>query len=429
VLVVEVGQLSSQAHLSATAQDGRSACRLLYLAAVQCSFQVGHDHLIVEICGRVHYLLTLALSLVRSADTVPKRRGSAALLQYERQRKALCSCSVRDETSRPSIFLKSGRSIAMPRQARTVQERVVAARRESRDLDFKDHFDPDQTPECIELVKDIIAMANSGGGLIVIGVCDDGTVSGADVKPALDLDPAKLGDKIHKYTGIHFADFEIVEAERDSKRVAALVIGPSPDVPIIFTSPGNYAVAGNKQKTAFSVGTVYFRHGAKSEPGNTADLRNAMDRKFNKLREEWIDRVRQIVLAPEGAKVALVTASDENGIPTRIRLTSDPDAIVYGRLDPDQTHPYRLTELLQELNQRLPPGSQVNSHDLKCVRKVHDISEETYPEFTHWPMYSSPQYSDEFVDWLIGEYETDGDFFLDARDKYRSLGLSLVGDG
>lgn len=307
----------------------------------------------------------------------------------------------------------------MPRQARTVQERVVAARRESRNLDFKDRFDPDQASECIELVKDIIAMANSGGGLIVIGVCDDGTMSRADVQPVLSLDPAKLGDKIHKYTGVHFAEFEIVEAERDGEQVAVLVIGAIPDVPIVFTSPGTYVVAGNKQKTAFSVGTVYFRHGAKSEPGTTADLRNAMDRKFNKLREEWIDRVRQVALAPEGAKVALVTASDANGTPTRIRLTSDPTAIVYGRLDPDQTHPYRQTELLQELNKRLPAGSQVNSHDVKCLRKVHGISEETHPEFTHWPMYSSPQYSHEFVDWLISQYQADSNFFINARDNYR----------
>lgn len=307
----------------------------------------------------------------------------------------------------------------MKRKAGTVQERVAAARRESRDLDFKDRFDPDQASECIELIKDIIAMANSGGGLIVIGICDDGTMSGTVVQPVLNLDPAKLGDKIHKYTGVHFADFEIVEAERDGMQVAVLVIGSITDVPIVFTSPGTYAVPGNKQKTAFSVGTVYFRHGAKSEPGTNADLRNAMERKFNKLREEWIDRVRQVVLAPEGAKVALVTASDENGTPTRIRLTSDPAAIVYGRLDPDRTHPYRQTELLQELNKRLPSGSQVNSHDLKCVRKVYEISEENHPEFTHWPMYSSPQYSYEFADWLISQFEADRNFFMSARDNYR----------
>jgi hypothetical protein len=38
------------AHALATAQDGRSACRLLYLAAVQPSFHVGHDYLIRRLC-------------------------------------------------------------------------------------------------------------------------------------------------------------------------------------------------------------------------------------------------------------------------------------------------------------------------------------------------------------------------------------------
>ena len=36
----------SLAHAPTTAQDGRSACGLLYLAAVQCSFHAGHNHLI-----------------------------------------------------------------------------------------------------------------------------------------------------------------------------------------------------------------------------------------------------------------------------------------------------------------------------------------------------------------------------------------------
>ena len=58
-------------------------------------------------------------------------------------------------------------------------------------LDFKERFDPSVTSECVELVKDIVAMANSGGGLIVIGVSDNGKASKADVRAVLNLDPAK----------------------------------------------------------------------------------------------------------------------------------------------------------------------------------------------------------------------------------------------
>jgi hypothetical protein len=52
------------------------------------------------------------------------------------------------------------------------------------------------------------------------------------------------------------------------------------------------------------------------------------------------------------------------------------------------------------------------------VRRVHAISEDTRPEFVHVPKFGSPQYSDAFVDWLIGEDERDPEFFAQAKAKY-----------
>ena len=40
-------------------------------------------------------------------------------------------------------------------------------------------------------------------------------------------------------------------------------------VPLVFTRVGTSEIAHGRQKTVFSVGTVYFRHGAKSEPGTS----------------------------------------------------------------------------------------------------------------------------------------------------------------
>lgn len=56
-------------------------------------------------------------------------------------------------------------------------ERAENARRESKSLDFKREFDPMSTPEWCEIIKDIVAFANSGGGVIVFGVNNDGTNS------------------------------------------------------------------------------------------------------------------------------------------------------------------------------------------------------------------------------------------------------------
>jgi hypothetical protein len=61
---------------------------------------------------------------------------------------------------------------------------------------------------------------------------------------------------------------------------------------------------------------VYFRHGAKSEPATTADLREFVDRRVEEVRQVWIGRIRLVVEAPEEARV---------GAPCRRGGTSDGD--------------------------------------------------------------------------------------------------------
>src|SRR5712692_2586706 len=82
---------------------------------------------------------------------------------------------------------------------------------ESATVDFKASFDPQSKGDWCELIKDMIAMTNSGGGNLIVGVADDGSFSGCDIKPLLDTDPADVTNHIHSYTDQHFAAFEIVE--------------------------------------------------------------------------------------------------------------------------------------------------------------------------------------------------------------------------
>ena len=57
----------------------------------------------------------------------------------------------------------------MAKRARSHTDRARNARRESRYIDFKERFDPDSKGEWVELIKDFAAMANSGGGAVVVG--------------------------------------------------------------------------------------------------------------------------------------------------------------------------------------------------------------------------------------------------------------------
>lgn len=47
-----------------------------------------------------------------------------------------------------------------------------------------------------ELVKDIVACANSGGGVLVFGVNNDSSVCGGDLSAVKEMDPATITSKI-----------------------------------------------------------------------------------------------------------------------------------------------------------------------------------------------------------------------------------------
>jgi predicted HTH transcriptional regulator len=67
---------------------------------------------------------------------------------------------------------------------------VEKAESESAELEFKASFDPAAASHWCELLKDIVAIANSGGGAIVFGVSDDGTPAAGELSAVLGIDPA-----------------------------------------------------------------------------------------------------------------------------------------------------------------------------------------------------------------------------------------------
>lgn len=294
-------------------------------------------------------------------------------------------------------------------------EKIEESSKESREVDFKESTDFNLPKDRCEIVKDIVAMANSGGGYLLIGVKDDGTLSEDDVTPVLNLDLAKITDQIRSYTGQHFSDFRIYEAQRNGKRIAIICIKGT-SIPIVFTSPGTYDVGGGKQKSAFAVGTVYFRHGAKSEPGNSNDLRDSFERELLRTREIWLSDIRRVIEAPVGSQLQIIAPSviaSQQPSMTPIRFTEDPNAPAYHNVDPNSTHPYRQKEIVDILNNNL--GRHLVGYDIQCIRQVYEIDKK--PQHFYKPKYGTPQFSDQFIQWLLEMYDRDSNFFEETRQK------------
>lgn len=300
--------------------------------------------------------------------------------------------------------------------------RATEARRESKYVEFKEQFDPTNDGEWLELIKDMVAIANIGGGVIVIGLRNDGSLSGANLHAVLALDGAAICDKIRSYLGGDFDDFEIGAVTRNGGRVAAIVIGPEEEAPLTFVRPGTYPDPHrpDRQKSAFGRGT-YFRHGAKSEPATREDLRRFIERRLEVVREAWLGGIRRVMTAPEGSEIVAIERSEDQEGERAIRITTDENAPLFRAVDWDVTHPYRQTELLPCVSERLPDGVTFNSRDLVSVRRSYDIDENTRPDFVHRPRFGSNQYSDALVDWLVNQYNRDPQFFDKARTRYYEL--------
>ena len=263
-----------------------------------------------------------------------------------------------------------------------------------------------ETVDYVELVRDLAAMANSGGGVIVL----DGVAG---------VDEERIHEQLERYAEPEFEGFTVDTVTRGGRPSAAVVVDEVRNTPLVFVRPGRYRDVDGVEHVAFARGGLYFRHGAKSEPATGDDVRDFIRRQLEATRTQWLANIRQVMHAPDGAEVAVIETAerDEEGRPTLIRLTTDPHAPLYGQVDPDQSHPYRQKEVIREVNVRLGEGT-VNAFDVLSIRRVHAISEETRPEFVHVPKFGSPQYSDAFVDWLAAEYQRDPEFFASAKAKY-----------
>jgi len=289
-------------------------------------------------------------------------------------------------------------------EANRFLSRAAEAKRSSKRVELDEGFDPQSPGVWLALVRDVAAMANSGGGVVVVHG---------------EVEEEQLHEELARYAEPEFESFEVRDIKRAGRPATAIVVEGVANTPLVFSRTGRYRNADGDEHVAFARGGLYFRHGAKSEPATGADVRDFIKRQLDATRSQWLANIRQVMHAPDGAEVAVIETAerDDEGRPTLIRLTTDPHAPLYGQVDPDRSHPYRQKEVIREANERLV-GVTVNAFDVLSVRRVHAISEETRPEFVHVPKFGSPQYSDAFVDWLVGEYEREPGFFSRAKTNY-----------
>ncbi len=154
---------------------------------------------------------------------------------------------------------------------------------ESAKLDYKSAYDPSDTTHKVRLAKHVLAMANTAGGYVVIGVLDDGRRCGLE-KTAVDrIDEATVRSQIAGYTSARIPLFVARPIEYEGLSFAIVTVLPVSGTIVVAAADGN-SPDGN----LFRKGDVLVRHGSSSERWNQADAEFMLRRIVSCRKEEWV---------------------------------------------------------------------------------------------------------------------------------------------
>jgi len=168
---------------------------------------------------------------------------------------------------------------------------------ESESLEKKQQVDPTNRGDMLDIVKAVVALANTRGGRIVIG--DESHPVPKEHLPYFD--GARVHDKVATYVEPPVADITCsVEVGGD---IVVLKIGESTDKPHVFKSDGSYPNPTDlkRQLKAFYRGTILVRHASKTEIMCRADF----DRFLAERQARLFDNVKIVFEAPPEATVTV----------------------------------------------------------------------------------------------------------------------------
>jgi hypothetical protein len=230
------------------------------------------------------------------------------------------------------------------------------------------------------LLRDITAIANSGGGQLTVDVEVNET-------------------ELHR----RFPASDSVELAVDKRDSA------SGTITVIHVGSALFPIEHN--------GEFYFRHGETSEPATSADVRASFERLLRRARHRWLRGIKRVLDAPidslvgkKGKRRELTVHSAANLQP--VRIVTDPNAPALHPTDVDHLYPWRQKDLIQELNGRL--GRRfLNSYDIQAVRRYHRLDER--PDFVFNLPGAGRRYSPAVAEWIMEECARDPEFFHKAR--------------
>lgn len=282
-------------------------------------------------------------------------------------------------------------------------------------VEFKSTTDTKDVRFWVQLIRSVLAMHNTGGGIIVFGLDSAGQPVRSDLSAIRAIDPIQVSDKAKHYTDRPLAGVVREEFERSGGTFPGWIIPPAIS-PVPFSRQGDVHNGQGKPEKLFYPGQVYVRRGAASVPADAGDMTLIAERIRTAARQEFAAQIGRFAVVPEGHTIQVLPPDSvvSSAAPAgSVRITTDPNAPAAVIVDKFKTHPHRQKELIKRLATRIP-GGRINGHDIVCIRRMF-ASEIEANGFVYLPPHSSPHYADDFAEWIVGRIGQDPAFLDKTR--------------
>ena len=173
-------------------------------------------------------------------------------------------------------------------------------------LDYKNEYNLSGsrgTKDKVELVRDIVGMANTYGGYIVLGVHEVTDSTGKRFSPdgmsqeaCTSLDISALRQQIEAYVSERIEiQFKLhALGEFAGNTFGVIFVPPSPHSPIIFSNDGQYTDRSgphNRNITLFCAGDIVVRKGASTEKADQSDMRRLISEIRQREKARWTEEI------------------------------------------------------------------------------------------------------------------------------------------
>lgn len=189
----------------------------------------------------------------------------------------------------------------------------VEGRVETSNCDLKTAFDG-SNQAWVSLAKDIVAMSNSGGGVIVFGIDDYGQRIGLN-QSLLDLmDPARINGQIEPKAPGARVNTSYYEFNFYRLRYGFLCIHSQDDL-IIFEKEWGYNKPNGRHQTVIREGVLYARGVGETRPARQADVSLMVRRLIETGSRALLSKIEMVATLPlDRGIIALDADSEGRGI-------------------------------------------------------------------------------------------------------------------